>query len=185
MRKVDRWNRLQCVACGTWKSKHLFKSITTTAKSGKEYAYYLSRCTECWTLYNRANVKAWKLNNRAYATQRNTAKRHALRVEFTAAYGGKCGCCGETRSEFLTTEHIHGHGTTKKVSVYIDHARLKRAGWPKDRIALLCFNCNSAKGVYGSCPHTWKSGEVHKPLSVAERTKLYQAAASKVATAFQ
>ena len=164
---------MQCSTCKSWLVKKFFKLRDHTARSGKIYTYYDSLCTDCWNMRNRTKVKEWKELNRTYVTQRDLAKRRELRAEFNAAYGGKCSCCGERRPEFLTTEHINGR-TGKKRPSYIDHANLKRAGWPKGNISILCFNCNSAKGVYGSCPHTWTKNEVHTPLTYAERNALYK-----------
>lgn len=83
----------------------------------------------------------------------------ALKNEMIAAYGGKCQCpgCDENRFEFMTLDHkIPGESKKDKKkhscskSLYMG---LKRRGWPKDNYQLLCWNCNSSKGVYGYCPH--------------------------------
>ena len=74
-------------------------------------------------------------------------------------YGNKCICCGERQIEFLTIDHISGGGS--------EHRRLlKTKGgtkfyrWLKINnfpagYQILCFNCNSAKGFYGTCPHSY------------------------------
>jgi hypothetical protein len=36
--------------------------------------------------------------------------------------------------------------------------RLKKHGWPKEGFTILCFNCNCAKGIYGTCPHQRSEG---------------------------
>jgi len=74
-------------------------------------------------------------------------------------YGGdppKCECCGESRIEFLTIDHIRGGGTA-------EHKRLGRYGttyykWLIDNnfpegLRVLCYNCNCSRGNYGYCPH--------------------------------
>jgi 5-methylcytosine-specific restriction endonuclease McrA len=84
---------------------------------------------------------------------KRTSQR-AAKLEGIAAYGGKCACCGETRVEFLTLDHIHGReGEPYRITGQKAWARLKSRGWPKDNYQLLCFNCNCAKGIYGQCPH--------------------------------
>lgn len=91
------------------------------------------------------------------------AKRRAAVLE---AYGSKCVCCGEDTPEFLTVDHINNDGARHREAISPSDPRggsgtylyiwLKRHGFPKDNFQLLCWNCNCAKGRYGSCPHTWK-----------------------------
>ena len=171
MRKEDSKGRILCNTCTAWLAKKLFKQFTVY-RTTKSYQYYQGDCIECWTLKNRQRVKAWVKRNRQLVTTKALDKRAELRKEFITAYGGKCACCSEKRFEFLTLDHPHGR-TGKKVPAYIEYAKLKRAKWPKALAQILCFNCNSAKGVYGSCPHTWKRGERHKPLTYSERIALY------------
>lgn len=56
---------------------------------------------------------------------------------------------------FLALDHIHGGGGKERRTLCSSalHARLRKAGWPKDQHQLLCHNCNLAKGFYGRCPH--------------------------------
>ena len=73
------------------------------------------------------------------------------------AYGGVCLCCGEEEKTFLQLDHINNDGhldrRVHKTSCKL-FARLKAAGWPKDRYQLLCANCNFGKLMNGgSCPH--------------------------------
>ena len=85
----------------------------------------------------------------------NKQCRRRLRTEFIVAYGGKCTCCGESNSAFLTLEHIHGDGRQHRESLSDGAAGLlrdlKKRGWPKDRYTLLCYNCNCVK--VKPCPH--------------------------------
>ena len=70
-------------------------------------------------------------------------------------YGHVCSCCGETRREFLSVDHIEGDGAA--------HRRAVGSGAPMyrwiidnnypDNLRLLCHNCNLALGFYGYCPH--------------------------------
>jgi len=81
---------------------------------------------------------------------------YKLKLEVIDAYGGKCECCGETEPVFLTIDHIDNSGAVERGSRLIGtglYKRLKDWGWPKDRYRLLCFNCNIARGQWGSCPH--------------------------------
>lgn len=91
----------------------------------------------------------------AYRQKINERNRKA-KEEFIAAYGGKCSCCGETRFEFLTAEHIGGRPSNQPIKSFTGqrmYRLLKRLGWPKDDYCCLCWNCNQSKGSYGYCPH--------------------------------
>lgn len=99
---------------------------------------------------NRARLYAY---NAAWQRRRNAA----LRREALAAYGGACACCGETEPIFLDFDHIHNDGAADRrragnqVQVVLE---LKANGWPRDRIQLLCCNCNQGKARNGGvCPH--------------------------------
>lgn len=121
--------------------------------------------------------KKWEEENRQQRTidktrrcrmnpqrEANRAKRYNLnlKLEMIAAYGGKCLCCGESRWEFLTIDHINGDGAQERKKSREDgrcgaglpfYYVLKKQGWPQDRYQLLCMNCNAAHGFYGYCPH--------------------------------
>lgn len=77
------------------------------------------------------------------------------------AYGGKCVCCGESIMEFLTVDHINGNGAEERKQIgrnggHYFYYYLKKLGYPKDNYQVLCFNCNCAKHMYGTCPHQVK-----------------------------
>lgn len=79
------------------------------------------------------------------------------RIECFAAYGNQCACCGESRHEFLSIDHIGGGGTKARQSGFPAgvrlYARLRKLGWPIE-YRLLCHNCNQAYGFHGFCPHS-------------------------------
>jgi hypothetical protein len=113
--------------------------------------------------YMRAYRKRRYAADPAYRVQvlaNNKGTRTRLKVETFEQYGGcGCACCGEETFEFLTLDHINNDGAAKRREsgnkvgwVYYQH--LKKLGWPEG-YQVLCFNCNSAKGAYGTCPHTW------------------------------
>jgi 5-methylcytosine-specific restriction endonuclease McrA len=166
-RKRNDKGELQCKTCLHWFALDLFG--TTTHKRGIHvYSYPSANCKKClyqstkkWVQKNRDKVNAWNRNH-----------RYQLREEFINEYGGQCSCCEERRREFLTLEHIHGR--INKTQVHLELERLKNSGWPTADIQILCFNCNSAKGVYGSCPHTWEVDEHRAPLNTATRQKIYE-----------
>jgi transposase-like protein/predicted DNA-binding protein YlxM (UPF0122 family) len=84
--------------------------------------------------------------------------RNNVRVETFAAYGGKCVCCGEVREEFLTIDHLLNDGNADRVAGIGSgtnfYRHLKKLGFPKDRYALACYNCNVGRQYAGGvCPH--------------------------------
>lgn len=88
--------------------------------------------------------------------------RSKLREEMTAAYGGRCACCGEDEPTFLQLDHVEndGHIDRKihKTSCKL-YANLKALRWPRDRYQLLCANCNFGKLMNGGvCPHQMRGG---------------------------
>jgi hypothetical protein len=79
----------------------------------------------------------------------------------------QCACCGDNRFEFLCLDHIHGGGNQHRLAVTgskkgggTSYSRLQKAGYPTG-FQVLCYNCNIAKHIYGTCPyatsHVWPS----------------------------
>ena len=90
----------------------------------------------------------------SYENKRHRTKHRELKEEVIGNYGGKCSCCGETQTEFLSIEHINGGGKKHRNSLKQGfYYWLKSQRYPKDNFELLCYNCNMAKGFYGYCPH--------------------------------
>ena len=82
-------------------------------------------------------------------------------------YGDKCTCCGETRREFFTLDHVNNDGAKfRRIGIKGQEKLwywIIRNNYP-NVIQILCWNCNAAKAFYGCCPH--KSEAV-----VAERSQ--------------
>ena len=145
-------------------------------------------CVKCAKVYHHA----WYLKNKDRVTE-NTKRSHEKdpekylelhrkhsrkrREAAIAAYGSKCLCCGESRYEFLSFDHIYGDGKEHRKEIGAGrslHNWLRRNGYPKDRFRLLCHNCNFARGHYGVCPHETEgmSGlENSQPQTVHGRNK--------------
>ncbi len=70
----------------------------------------------------------------------------------------RCNCSGETTQQFLTVDHVYGGGNRhcKEIKSNI-YTWLVCNNFPEG-FQLLCYNCNCAKGHYGSCPHTQVGG---------------------------
>ncbi len=65
---------------------------------------------------------------------------------------------------FLCLDHIKGWGRREYAQKGgVAWKRAVREGLPKDRYRLLCWNCNSALGLYGRCPHSSLTAPVFRP----------------------
>lgn len=85
--------------------------------------------------------------------QKKSARQ--LREAAIAHYGGHCSCCGESRYEFLTIDHIENDGAEHRRTVVSSRSIcfwLKQNGYPEG-FQVLCWNCNTAKHFHGGCPH--------------------------------
>lgn len=87
-------------------------------------------------------------------------------------YGGSCQCCHEATFEFLSIDHIDGGGTAMRNrgaehtgSIY---RRIAKAGTTLPGYQLLCMNCNWAKGIYGTCPHTRQPAATYAPMPAVD-----------------
>ena len=113
--------------------------------------------------------EAQKEHKRAYSTERKVR----IRTEAIEAYGGRCVCCGEVRTEFLQLDH---HTELSGA----EHRAMIREGWSKDPVMfrggngagqntylwlrkngyppivqVLCANCHFAMSMRKErkCPH--------------------------------
>lgn len=142
----------------------------------QEISYFSKRCAEC----NREKVKAeYRANPELHRARKNAyyaankpkilaadrARREATKMLVLRAYGGtkpECGCCHEINPVFLCLDHIAGGGSADRKlhgSGNPFYAYLKKAGFPPG-FQILCFNCNMAKQLASSCPHTAERSQV-------------------------
>jgi len=101
--------------------------------------------------------KVWRQNNRDKVNQSQRESHRQLNDEVIDAYGGKCACCGETRKEFLSIDHIDGNGNKQKKEIGVRTSQefycwLKQNNYPEG-FQVLCFNCNCGKRNFSVCPH--------------------------------
>ncbi|MDN5846516.1 MAG: hypothetical protein L0H53_09615 [Candidatus Nitrosocosmicus sp.] len=115
---------------------------------------------------NRDRYNEWRRNHRntnkemyqnELLDRRN--RKMELRKEVISHYSygkNECACCKESIFEFLTVDHINGGGRThRKTHGGHFYEWLKSHNFPKG-YQILCWNCNSTKGLYGQCPHESK-----------------------------
>lgn len=147
-----------CVKCG--EEKALADFYADRSKSDGRHSVCIACTLTARRAYYRDNREKVRARNRSYwethkAEFRQNARK--IKLEVIAAYGGECACCGETAPEFLTIDHIDGGGKAhrRELAGYgrAIYRWLKAQGFPQDGFQLLCWNCNCAKGFYGTCPH--------------------------------
>lgn len=119
-------------------------------------------CRICETELTAHNTHKYKVKAhrvcRSCENQRSKDKDEKCKLETITEYGGKCICCGETLPIFLTIDHVNEDGAEERRRLnnpggHRFYRLLKKQGYPKDKYQILCFNCNHAKHVLGTCPH--------------------------------
>ena len=97
--------------------------------------------------------------------ERVKRRKKEIRQIVMKHYGGKCKCCGESKDEFLTIDHINGDGAEHKRKIGLKRCGNRFYQWivknnfPSD-LRILCWNCNCSLGFRGYCPHgNIKKGE--------------------------
>ena len=157
-----------CGGCRIWKPR----TPEHFGRDAKGFDGLRSRCRPCVEQQKRehygrtrpaqrARQKAYQEANRprlyAYNADWQRRRNADLRAEALAVYGGRCACCGEDEPIFLDVDHIHNDGAAHRREVGSGTQvllSLKRAGWPRGRVQLLCCNCNQGKARNGGvCPH--------------------------------
>jgi hypothetical protein len=138
------------VCCDCLKEKPLksFRTCFSGRRTGNRVGYELrnpagtvtNRCRSCYGLRERIRYQ----------------------LEFYDAMGGKCECCGESDIRFLTLDHRNNDGNKHRETLqcYQIYRQARKEGYPRDRYAIHCWNCNCGrahKGRGGACPH--KSSE--------------------------
>ena len=111
------------------------------------------------TLIPEKTPSGWRWANYSEgAKERSRARARAwskeLRPRVLAGYGAVCVCCGETKVQFLSLDHVNGGGKQhlKLHGSSAHYSDALRRGFPPD-YRVLCHNCNFSIGHYGFCPH--------------------------------
>lgn len=129
----------------------------------KSYKKWYDKQSDEYRRKRNANQRTYlhRINGPDFRKKHNKrAKQLSLkyRLEVLIHYGGnppKCACCGETRYEFLTIDHINNDGAKdrkKFVNNYAFYRWLIKNNFPEG-YRILCYNCNCSLGHYGYCPH--------------------------------
>ena len=148
-------------SCGCWQrekraldamSDEQAKYQRNKLKRGRRRVKKIKGFCECGkpTLSDR-----WQCEECAQKQNAKARERHRkLKVEVISAYGKTCFCCGESRIELLSIDHISGGGNTHRKSGIHGHIYrwLKKNNFP-DGFRTACHNCNLSLGFYGYCPH--------------------------------
>jgi len=116
----------------------------------KRYSYICKKC-------NYKRNKKWQQNNRDRYNQLQREECYRLINKVINKYGGKCACCGETRREYLSIDHINGSVNKHKKEMGFSSSQalyhwLRENNYPEG-FQVLCFNCNYGKSNYSVCPH--------------------------------
>ena len=145
---------LTCNACGETKPVSEFHRDRSQPTG---YRYSCKKCFMNRYVLGKENRKKKAKIMREYRAKSDKPlhRRRKKRVDAIQARGGKCECCGETRIEFLTVDHINGledrHKNSRSGEGLLD--RVRKENYPKDKYRVLCYNCNCSLGFYGYCPH--------------------------------
>lgn len=154
---METQKRKRCPRCGKTRMVKFFYRRSDTGK-------LQSWCKDCIKAgqdagKKRARTKRWKADNAERHRINNRRYVERLREEALTHYSPgerpACACCGEQETRFLSLDHIEGGGNKDRrargggVKFY---RRLRQEGWPKG-FQTLCYNCNMAKGFWGTCPH--------------------------------
>lgn len=106
----------------------------------------------------RAKQDEWAEANRESIAKRRADYNLMLRIDVLGHYSQgtfACACCGADQLEFLTLEHVNGDGAEHRRRLGRNqhiYRELRSNGFPGG-YAVLCMNCNFARGMYGYCPH--------------------------------
>lgn len=143
----------KCPKCNEVKSLDEFYQDRSTSKGLSSW------CKQCMI----ARVLQWQKDNSAKKRETNKASYAKLRLLVLDHYSNglmSCACCGESTIEFLTLDHVNNDGAKhrKEIGKNSIWRWLTQHNLPEG-FQVLCWNCNSAKGYYGECPHQKLKGK--------------------------
>jgi hypothetical protein len=149
--------------CKKWASENAERVKTFRDKYKEENKEYSRQwCREYMAKKRKENPDYCKIQYRKNIVKvKEYSRRRAVQNKRLVmdAYGKVCACCGEEMIEFLAIDHIHSDGNVhrKELGNMVGspfYRYLIKNDFPfKDRLQVLCYNCNGAKAYYGQCPH--------------------------------
>ena len=132
--------------------KELYKKYRDKYRKGNSRSKYLEKKKLARKRYKNKYPDKIRISAKKYRAKK--------KIKVLTHYSNgllKCECCGEKEIQFLTIDHINGggrkHRISEKVFSIIDWLIKKNV---PVGFAVLCFNCNCAKGHHGICPHKLK-----------------------------
>ena len=157
-------SELVCIRCGVKKPASSFQGRGNTVRNGVKYKRRSDLCRVCEREHriglglcpncsrNERPASGFSKCQKCLDTQRiSLAACKARDREAVFAYYGRC-CryCGQSRTVFLTVDHIDGGGIRLRKSSTYDNGWgwLRRHRFP-DGVQILCYNCNNAKSFLG------------------------------------
>lgn len=153
-----------CSKCGESKPTSEF-SADKRYKSGLS-----SRCRSCGNYANRDSYQ----NNAEYYRTKQSLDSKIKRLQVMLALGESCVCCGETRAEFLTIDHVNGGGNAERTQGLKSNALILAylRGDYHDALQVMCFNCNCGRQLNnGVCPHELKAQTLKEVLVESQDTR--------------
>lgn len=131
----------------------------------------IKTCTQCSIVVTQRNTSKGKRICKQCEQENGKVYRTRIKYHVLRHYGkdnqAQCTCCGETRIEFLTLDHTNNNGGEERKALRAKGSAAGAGGWKfyhyirtcgyPDGYTTLCFNCNSARGAYGYCPHDTES----------------------------
>jgi hypothetical protein len=103
-------------------------------------------------------AKKWRESHTKLRRDYSQKWTHDTRLTVLQAYScdkSECRCCENSDVSVLTIDHIKGGGTKHRQNVGSGTAFYRwliNNKFPSG-YQILCWNCNIAKGLYGTCPH--------------------------------
>lgn len=148
----------------TESSEYYYRNKTKINEKNRKYAKeHRSQLTEMGRRRRKLHPEKDRCSNLGRCGSGRGAYKYGQRLKLKVflRYSPelKCACCGESKFEFLTLDHIEGRkawGHGRELRSNRLYLWIVRNNYPKG-FQVLCYNCNCAKGLYGECPH--KSGK--------------------------
>jgi hypothetical protein len=141
-----------CPVCRISKPTDQFGFFKEKRVGGSYRQYFNTYCKPCAA----AKAKKWDKDNHQIVAERIKLRSLGLLAQIIEAYGGKCSCCGEKSSMFLTIDHKNNDGSKHRsmgLTGRMFYKWIIDSGFPQD-LQLLCWNCNCGRQRNGGvCPH--------------------------------